>query len=108
MLNEVLPWVLPAGVIGLIAMAIRLIFRGRLVPKSEIDRIERDKKEQIALHAQITDIHKEIAADKQKTIVELTASVDKLTVGLETNNSLLQGLIRASEITKNQADKGSV
>jgi hypothetical protein len=98
--QEWLPWAIPSGIVTLITTPILMIYRSKLVPKGEVDRIERDKQQMIAVHERIVTIYKDAADKKQQTIDELSASVSQLAEAQRATHSLIQGLAIAAEAAR--------
>jgi hypothetical protein len=67
-----------------------------LVPRTEVERMERDKHEQFAIYERIINIYKEADATKQETINTLTDNIGKMADNQKTTNHLIQGLVDAA------------
>lgn len=94
--QEWLPWVVPSGASVLVTTFVLLMYRGKVVSKSEVDRIER-------LYSEMLDTYKQASKDDKITIEKMRASFDKLADSQRTTNSLIQGLGTAAELARTKA-----
>lgn len=91
-----------AASIGAVALGIRLLFRGGLVPKVQVDKLEEQHKENIKTYERIVDLYKDADQVKQRIIDSQSASVERLTEAQNTNNALIKSLSDAVEALKSQ------
>ncbi len=73
----------------------RLYFTGRLIPKSEVDRLERNFQQQIERERQITDIWHEVATNNNESLGKLTGQTDRLLESQKTVETFILSLPRS-------------
>lgn len=91
------------AVLALVTLGVRLMFRGGLVPRVQVDELKIQHTAQIATYERIIEIYKASDATKQNTIDTLTASLDKMAEAQHTTNSLIRGLASAAEANRKLA-----
>lgn len=80
--------------LGLLIWFGRLYFSGRLVPKSEVDRMQQNFQQQIERERQISDAWREVAANNTDTLGKLTSQTERLLEGQRTVETFILSLPR--------------
>jgi hypothetical protein len=80
--------------LGLLIWFGRLYFTGRLVPKSEVDRMQQNFQQQIERERQISDDWREVAMNNTESLGKLTGQTDRLLEGQKTVETFILSLPR--------------
>lgn len=80
--------------LGLLIWFGRLYFTGRLVPKSEVDRMQQNFTQQIAREREISDKWCEVATNGADALAKLTNQNDRLLDGQKTVETFILSLPR--------------
>lgn len=83
-----------AAFLGLLIFFGHLYFTGKLVPKSEVDRLERNFQQQIERERQISEIWHEVATNNTDSLGKLTGQTDRLLESQKTVETFILSLPR--------------
>ena len=84
--------------LGLLIFIARLYFTGKLVPKSEVDRMQQNFQQQIERERQISDDWREVATNGADALVKLTNQTDRLLEGQKTVETFILSLPRGGVV----------
>jgi len=80
--------------LGLLIFVGRLYYTGKLVPKSEVDRMQQNFQQQIERERQISDDWREVATNNMDSLAKLTSQTDRLLEGQKTVETFILSLPR--------------